>query len=322
MTDQSSGMKRSGVTDWNRKESASDARQAAVERFSAIFQRSLANAFAIRTGKVPEVSWRVTERLPEAKLLAGLFGEHLVFQTSLMDGESGALAAAVPVDESDLFLHLAGAENPGGTGEVPDPLIDTISAAFDEAVRELAVEGGCPFSCNPLLDSVRPLDEEWFHETFPGATVAVRTQFEVAAPGRMPSSVYLFYSDAFVELLETEVFMAAGEDNVNVRPAGFQNLTPGRHQGEPRNLDLLLDVGLTVRVELGRTSLRVQEVLELGPGSVVELDKLAGEPVDLLVNERLFARGEVVVIDENFGVRVTDIVSAQERIHALRRSGS
>jgi flagellar motor switch protein FliN/FliY len=83
-------------------------------------------------------------------------------------------------------------------------------------------------------------------------------------------------------------------------------------------LDLLLDIPLQVTVELGRTKRSVKEILELASGSIIELDKLAGEPVDILVNNRLIAQGEVVVIDENFGVRVTDIISQSDRIKKLR----
>jgi flagellar motor switch protein FliN/FliY len=81
------------------------------------------------------------------------------------------------------------------------------------------------------------------------------------------------------------------------------------------NLELLMDVPLQVTVELGRTQKMVKEVLALGPGSVVELDKLAGEPVDILVNEKPIAKGEVVVIDENFGIRVTEILSPKDRLN-------
>ena len=81
------------------------------------------------------------------------------------------------------------------------------------------------------------------------------------------------------------------------------------------NLELLMDVPLQVTVELGRTMKLVKEVLALGPGSVVELDKLAGEPVDILVNEKPIAKGEVVVIDENFGIRVTEILSPKDRLN-------
>ncbi|SHK34245.1 flagellar motor switch phosphatase FliY [Alicyclobacillus tolerans] len=87
--------------------------------------------------------------------------------------------------------------------------------------------------------------------------------------------------------------------------------------GQPRNLELLFDVPLNITVELGRTKRMIREVLDLAPGSIFELDKLAGEPVDILVNNKKIATGEVVVIDENFGVRVTDIISPSERVRNL-----
>ena len=78
-------------------------------------------------------------------------------------------------------------------------------------------------------------------------------------------------------------------------------------------IDLLLDVPLNVRVELGRTRMYVEDILKLGDGAVVELDKLAGDPVDVLVNDRLVARGEILVLNENFCVRITEIVDPKER---------
>ncbi|OWR27854.1 flagellar motor switch phosphatase FliY [Saccharibacillus sp. O23] len=107
--------------------------------------------------------------------------------------------------------------------------------------------------------------------------------------------------------------------NVNVQPVQFGNLQNGGFgQGEENNLGLLMDIPLKVTVELGRTQKQIKEILELSQGSIVELDKLAGEPVDILVNNKLIAKGEVVVIDENFGVRVTDIVSQWDRIQNLQ----
>ena len=85
-----------------------------------------------------------------------------------------------------------------------------------------------------------------------------------------------------------------------------------------RRLELLLDVPLELSVELGRTRMSIQELLSLGPGSVIELDKVAGEPLDILVNDRLVARGEAVVVNDKFGIRITDIVSPTERIARLR----
>ncbi len=106
---------------------------------------------------------------------------------------------------------------------------------------------------------------------------------------------------------------------LSANPVLFPQLDPApattpRHE---RGVDLILDVTLQVRVELGSTRMTVEEVLNLAPGSVVELDRLAGEPVDIVINDRLIARGEVVVVEENFGVRVTEIVSARHRAMAL-----
>ncbi|WP_078413262.1 flagellar motor switch phosphatase FliY [Priestia abyssalis] len=106
--------------------------------------------------------------------------------------------------------------------------------------------------------------------------------------------------------------------SVDIQPASFSSFED-KHllEKETRNLDMLLDIPLQVTVELGRTKRTVKEVLELSSGSIIELDKLAGEPVDILLNNKLIAKGEVVVIEENFGVRVTDIVSQKDRISNL-----
>jgi flagellar motor switch protein FliN/FliY len=84
------------------------------------------------------------------------------------------------------------------------------------------------------------------------------------------------------------------------------------------NLKLILDVPLEVTVELGSTRMRIKEILELGVGSVIELDKLASDPVDVYVNGKLIARGEVVVIDESFGIKITDIISPMDRVNTLQ----
>ena len=106
---------------------------------------------------------------------------------------------------------------------------------------------------------------------------------------------------------------------VNVQQPQFANFeAPQLNEEETHNLNLLMDIPLEVTVELGRTQRSVKEILEMSSGSIIELDKLAGEPVDILVNNRYIAKGEVVVIDENFGVRITDILSQADRLHNLR----
>lgn len=105
----------------------------------------------------------------------------------------------------------------------------------------------------------------------------------------------------------------------NVQPAVFSNFEPIQlQQSEAKNLEMLLDIPLQVTVQLGKTKRTVKEILELSSGSIIELDKLAGEPVDIHINDRLIAQGEVVVIDENFGVRVTDIISQSDRLRKLK----
>ena len=85
-----------------------------------------------------------------------------------------------------------------------------------------------------------------------------------------------------------------------------------------RDMDFLLDIPLQVTVELGRVKMLVKDLLRLGQGSIVELEKIAGEPMEILVNSKLVARGEVVVVNEKFGVRLTDIISPAERIRQLK----
>lgn len=92
----------------------------------------------------------------------------------------------------------------------------------------------------------------------------------------------------------------------------------GKNAGvTPRNLDLILDIPVTLAVELGRTRMVIEEILQLGQGSVLELDKLAGEPLDILVQGRPIGKGEVVVVNEKLGIRLTDIISPAERIQKL-----
>ena len=132
-----------------------------------------------------------------------------------------------------------------------------------------------------------------------------------AAPTMQPQPVY-------APPMQRSPSPVVAEQNVIVQPAQFAPLKPGGLNVSDSNISMIMDVPLQVTVELGRTRKLIREILELAPGSVVELDKLAGEPVDILVNGKIVAKGEVVVIDENFGVRITGIVSMQERASTLQ----
>jgi len=124
----------------------------------------------------------------------------------------------------------------------------------------------------------------------------------------------LGWEDVAQELKQTQ----KSDPKVEVTEVSFSELHRKDNAKGALALDFILDIPLTLNVELGRSQLLISELLQLGQGSVIELTKLAGEPMDVFVNHRLVARGEVVVVNEKFGVRLTDIVSPTERIEKLR----
>jgi flagellar motor switch protein FliN len=108
---------------------------------------------------------------------------------------------------------------------------------------------------------------------------------------------------------EKEMMMALQEE-ANAKPLSERTKDP--------SLDRILDIPLMLSAQLGNTRILIKDLLQLGPGSIVELDKLAGEPLEVLVNDKLVARGEVVMVNEKFGIRLTDVVSPTERVNKLR----
>lgn len=120
------------------------------------------------------------------------------------------------------------------------------------------------------------------------------------------------------EPADTGVEQAHGE---GYEPAEFGDLdgvSDARPQNGDANLDVILDIPVTLSMEIGRTRVSIQELLQLAKGSIVELDRMAGEPLDVLVNGTLVARGEVVVVNDKFGVRLNDVISPADRVHTLR----
>lgn len=124
----------------------------------------------------------------------------------------------------------------------------------------------------------------------------------------------LGWDDVTQELQESK----KGDPKVEVTEVNFSELQKREIAKGSMALDFIMDIPLTLNVELGRSQLLISELLQLGQGSVIELTKLAGEPMDVFVNQRLVARGEVVVVNEKFGVRLTDVVSTTERVNKLR----
>ena len=124
---------------------------------------------------------------------------------------------------------------------------------------------------------------------------------------------------AMAEAAAEEAAQAATQAAVAVPPSATTGvMTPPENDVHSEsNLDRILDIPLMISAQLGSAKMLIKELLQLGPGSVVELDKLAGEPLEVLVNEKLVARGEVVMVNEKFGIRLTDVVSQSERVNNL-----
>ncbi|HEX3011061.1 MAG TPA: flagellar motor switch phosphatase FliY [Syntrophomonadaceae bacterium] len=164
--------------------------------------------------------------------------------------------------------------------------------------------------------------EETTLETFtePEQTHSVQPAPQPAAPSRPPEPVAAEpvqpqwdqsrYNDIPSNIQKGEKY--------TVQPVQFAALSGGGPTNMPQNIGLIMDVPLDVSVELGKTQKTIKEILELNQGSIIQLDKMAGEPVDLLVNGKLVAKGEVVVIDENYGIRITAIISPMDRMNKLQ----
>ena len=120
--------------------------------------------------------------------------------------------------------------------------------------------------------------------------------------------------DVWAEALQQQ----ASEEAAAVGKASFSEVVDDSRPGTDVNLEVVLDIPVNISMEIGRTKISIRNLLQLNQGSVVELDRLAGEPMDVLVNGTLIARGEVVVINEKFGIRLTDIISPAERVKKLR----
>jgi flagellar motor switch protein FliN/FliY len=130
-------------------------------------------------------------------------------------------------------------------------------------------------------------------------------------------SVDLETIDAEKEMMEPLAHEAATKSESSAQTPA-PPAVPEINGPQDSNLDRILDIPLVLSAQLGCTRMLIKDLLQLGPGSIVELDKLAGEPLEVLVNERLVARGEVVVVNEKFGIRLTDVISPTDRVNKLR----
>jgi flagellar motor switch protein FliN/FliY len=302
-----------------------------LESFLTSIAKDFAGNLSTLTGEQVSVSGPVVEsldrdgilqKLPEtvtvvkADFTAGFPGEHIFI---MGEPEAKRIASLINKEED---IPLDGVAL-SGIGEVVSQLSGTLVTALSGKTGNSAVAVMSPETSNvPKAVAALPAGAffvaTWQSDLANGTTVpiweifgqqtgeAIAEAIRKASGGRSPGR------DAFTQGPGSQPGGGASVQSVQ-----FPNLSPVNGYGEQGNINLLLDVYMEMTVELGRTKKLVKEILSMGEGTIIELDKLAGEPVDILVNRKLIAKGEVVVIDENFGVRVTEIVSPMERMSEL-----
>ena len=288
---------------------------------------------------------RVSISNPYAEALAAQeagrdFGDSSVyFAQRIAGGLQGIMYVVIPAqDGAKIASVIMGSNGDSATRTVLDSaqlatIKDTVGPLLYSVLSQLSAKVGQPVNHAGLdvkngADGSPALDDSHY----------LRIQYSLSVDGLIDSKLTVIIAQRLArEFLNkntatahsystaNEVFdEGAGQIQANqlsVQDVDFPNISTTVQGLASPNLDLLLDVQMTVTVELGRTKKYIKEILLLGEGSILELDKLAGEPVDLLVNGKLIAKGEVVVIDENFGVRVTDIVSSKDRLKLVKKKG-
>ncbi|ALC92273.1 hypothetical protein AM500_22740 [Bacillus sp. FJAT-18017] len=213
--------------------------------------------------------------------------------------------------------------------DISPPTVDVIGVPpkkVEDLNEEIIIEVSFKLKVGSLIDSNMvqfiPLSvgKEMIHKLLnPGDAPAPTPVVPQVQPQVQPPVQPIMQTASVAPVIQPEptpASMVPPNTNVQrVEYATFAEHSVGH--SSKANIDLLYDIPLAITVELGRTQMPIKKILELGPGSVIQLDKLAGEPVDILANNKLIAKGEVVVIEENFGVRITDIVSPIDRISKM-----
>lgn len=292
---------------------------------------------------VPEVGVVAKESVPE------LFPErHLLVRVVYREGLQGENVLFVKEEDAKVMVNLM----MGGDGKsgLPEELGEIEVSAISEAMNQMMGSActamsdflGRRINISPpetIWQDAEQAERTWLEEQEEPFFVVVhfRLHVEDVIDSEMLQIIPLSFAQEIVSFLlpqEEEPVASSREapeeppkdaakeekSRVKAQPVEFVEFKKRSEPQKQGNLELLFDVTLPLVVELGRTRLSVREILDLGPGSIIELDKLAGEPVDLYVNDVLFARGEVVVIEENFGIRITEIVSPEERMRSIRET--
>ncbi|MCB1324343.1 MAG: flagellar motor switch protein FliN [Spirochaetales bacterium] len=281
---------------------------------------------------------------PEVKAQDAIQSEfdsgHVVFTQKLSGAINGAIGLFLPsADAGRLAGIVMGSEGAPGS-ELDSAQIATVKDAIGPMLFNLATQISVRVGAaiTPMPVDVRSTDDSDFPLTDGGQYLKIQIPFviEGSIDSRLNMVMPLGMAmEIYNKSRQQGQPAMAGQPQggmpgmgqptgpqpgqTGIQDVGFPSLSTGASGPLQPNMNLLMDVQMTLTVELGRTKMYIKEILGLGEGSIIELDKLAGEPVDMLVNGKLIAKGEVVVIDENFGVRVTDIVSPIDRLKTQKQ---
>lgn len=293
------------------------------------------NMFAELLGKEINITVTNIDSIDANELNSIFSGKNIVAPVEISDGLGNValiISENIASVMADLMIGQDGTNPPAtledlhlsAITELTNQVIDSIISNISSQVSKTMLTTPLEVSSIDLSSSIIPNIE--------GMVIILEGDISIGNLGN--GKIGLVFSGETVELLKqgpkaessTAGFVSditAGSGKIEKTAATAQNIVTSELQEEKKptvydkSLDIVLDVPLTVTVELGRTEKLVRDILEMSPGSVIELDKLAGEPVDILVNQKYIAKGEVVVIDENFGIRITDIIRPADRIPKL-----
>lgn len=262
-----------------------------------------------------------TEIISEEIDLAKLFevkGQHVCayFRTKSSSYNFGHLFLFSPELASQLYAWMIGAEP---EGELTNDHLEGLKEATDQIfgrIKMSITSDDAPALEDVALIQAKSLEDlkEYLTET-EGNT----TKFNLEFKDKSFELIHHFIPIEFAAVEKTEENEVSEDETVEVQPAEFDTLA-GKSvlSSSKKNIDMLMDVELEVSVELGRKPVLISDVLKLGKGSILELEKSAGENLDIIVNGKKLAEGEVVVIDEHFGIRITQLISAKDRVQLLQ----
>jgi flagellar motor switch protein FliN len=317
----------------------SDYERDALGEIGNICMSNAAGVLGSLLGAEMQIGSPTVQLMTDAALRAEFKAPSAVVSVTYTEGLEGSCILVLSVPDAAIVADLM----MGGQGAATDALDEMRSSAVTEAMNQMM--GGAASAMAELMDrevhisvpglEILDLADQGVGTIAGPGGLLVRISFPLHAEGVLDTTLMQIMPVGFARLLLDTVGKAPrgtsrddGDDDRHLRPVPtatppvaqpvtFPALDDGADVPGAGDIGLLLDVPLQVTVELGRTQLRIRNVLELVPGSIVELDKLAGEPVDVLVNGKQIARGEVVVIDEEFGVRITDVASQAKRLRGI-----